>query len=82
MNGDLDMNAQRRKLVRCMQMRPLVVRVASYFVVVCLVLGLGQARADEDPSEEAAMKHFARALELGDRGDFQDGAAPGRISVA
>jgi tetratricopeptide (TPR) repeat protein len=73
MNGDLDMNAQRRMLVRCMQMRPLVVRVASYFVVVFLVLGLGQARADEDPSEEAAMKHFARALELVDRGDFQDG---------
>jgi tetratricopeptide (TPR) repeat protein len=73
MNGDLDMDAQHRTLVRCMQMRPLVVRVAAYFVVVFLLLGLGQARAAEDPAEEAAMKHFARALELVDGGDFQGG---------
>ena len=73
MNGDLDMRAQRRTLVRCMQMRLLVVRVASCFVIVFLLLGLDQARAAEDPSEQAAMKHFARALELVDKGDFQGG---------
>ena len=56
-----------------MQMRLLAVRVASCFIIVFLLLGLGQARAAEDPSEEAAMKHFARALELVDRGDFQGG---------
>ncbi|HEX7501756.1 MAG TPA: PEGA domain-containing protein [Polyangia bacterium] len=70
MNDHLDMKAQHPTLVRCMQMRPLVVR-ASYFVVVFLLLGLGQARAVEAPSEEAAMKHFARALELVDQSDFQ-----------
>jgi hypothetical protein len=71
MNGDLDMKAQLRTLVRCLQTRPLVVRVVSHFVVVFLLLGLGQARAAEAPSEEAAMKHFARALELVDQSDFQ-----------
>jgi hypothetical protein len=65
------MKAQRRTLVRCLQTRPPVVRVVSYFVVVFLLLGLGQARAAETPSEEAAMKHFARALELVDQSDFQ-----------
>jgi Ca2+/Na+ antiporter len=54
-------------------MRLLVMRVTSCFFIVFLLLGLGQARAAEDPSEEAAMKHFARALELVDRGDFQGG---------
>ena len=73
MNGALDVKGQRRMLVRCMQRRPLVVRVASCFVMVLLLLGLGQARASEDPSEEAAMKHFAHALELVDKGDFQGG---------
>jgi hypothetical protein len=73
MNDDLDMRAQLRTLVRCMQRRLFVVRVASCFVVVFLLLGLGQARAAEDPSEEAAMKDFARALDLVDRGDFQGG---------
>ena len=67
------MNAQCQTLARCMQIRPLVVRAASCFVVVFLLLGLGQARAAEVPSEEAAMKHFARALELVDGGDFQGG---------
>jgi tetratricopeptide (TPR) repeat protein len=71
MNGDLDIKAERQMLVRYMQMRPLVVRAASCFVVVFLLLGLGQARAAEAPSEEAAMKHFARALELVDQSDFQ-----------
>ena len=73
MNDDQDPRAQSRTLVRCMQMRLLAVRVASCFIIVFLLLGLGQARAAEDPSEEAAMKHFARALELVDRGDFQGG---------
>jgi tetratricopeptide (TPR) repeat protein len=60
-------------LVRSMQMRPVVVRGASYCIAVFLLLGLGQAKAAEDPAEEAAMKHFARALEMVDRGDFQGG---------
>jgi tetratricopeptide (TPR) repeat protein len=73
MNGDLDMKAQGQTLVRSMQVRPVVVRVASYSVAVFLLLGLGQAMAAEDPAEEAAMKHFARAIEMVDRGDFQGG---------
>jgi len=72
MNGELDLKAQRRTLARCMQTPPLVVRAASYFVGV-LLLGLGgQAKAAEDHlPEEAAMKHFARALDLVDGADFQ-----------
>ncbi|HEY5283850.1 MAG TPA: PEGA domain-containing protein, partial [Polyangia bacterium] len=73
MNGNLDMKAQGQTLVRSMQMRPVVVRGAFYCIAVFLLLGLGQAMAAEDPLEEAAMKHFARAIEMVDKGDFQGG---------
>jgi tetratricopeptide (TPR) repeat protein len=73
MSDALDMKARGRTLVRSMQMRPVVVRVTSYCIAVFLLLGLGQAKAAEDPAEEAAMKHFAHAIEMVDRGDFQGG---------